>query len=185
MRKDAAQNRQRLIEAARSVMWERGHDVPLEAITEQAGITRGTLYRNFADRSELYRAVLDYELVLIKDQIDAADPCRLFFVMRKLIEVSDLYHAFASSLQNNSSDPVQACSPSALLSDVLAKPLAIAKADGIVRSTLTEEDVLLACRMVSYGWRLDGEPDRATAINKRLLLVIRGLAANPDIEPEK
>ncbi|MBB4952196.1 AcrR family transcriptional regulator [Agrobacterium vitis] len=185
MRKDAAQNRQRLIEAARKVMWERGHDVPLEMITEQAGITRGTLYRNFADRSELYRAVLDYEVALIKDQLDTTDSCGLFFVMRKLIEVSDLYHAFASSLQNNSSDPTQACSPAALLNDVLAKPLAVAKAEGIVRQTLSEEEVLLACRMVSYGWRLDGEPDRATAIDKRLLLMIRGLAANPNIGPEK
>ncbi len=73
--------------------------------------------------------------------------------MRKLIEVSDLYHAFASSLQNDT-DPLQACSPAALMSEIISAPLATAKAQGIVRKTLTEDEVLLACRMVSYGWRL-------------------------------
>lgn len=184
MRKDAAENRRRLIEAARSVMRERGHDVPLEAITEHAGITRGTLYRNFADRAELYRAVLDYEVDLIRDEIDKTDSCGLFVVMRKLIEVSDLYHAYASSLQG-SIDPVQACSPAQLLASIVAEPLAMAKAEGIVRDTLTEEEVLLACHMVAYGWRLDGEENRATAIDKRLLLIIRGLAADPNIRAEK
>ena len=184
MRKDAAENRRRLIEAARDVMRQRGHDVPLEVIAEQAGITRGTLYRNFSDRTELYRAVLDYEVALIRHEIDATDSCSIFFVMRKLIEVSDLYHAFASSLQNDT-DPLQACSPAALMSEIISAPLATAKAQGIVRKTLTEDEVLLACRMVSYGWRLDGEADRAAAIDKRLLLIIRGLAADPDIRPEK
>lgn len=54
MRKDAVANRRRSIEAVHEGMRDQGHDVPLESIVEQAGITKGTLYRNFSDRAELY-----------------------------------------------------------------------------------------------------------------------------------
>ncbi|KAK0338639.1 hypothetical protein LTR94_037771, partial [Friedmanniomyces endolithicus] len=44
--------------AAREVLSEHGLDAPLELIAERAGVGRGTLYRHFADRTELALAVL-------------------------------------------------------------------------------------------------------------------------------
>ncbi|SMC93628.1 TetR/AcrR family transcriptional regulator [Rhizobium sp. RU36D] len=176
MRKDAAENRQRLLIAAREIVRQHGDDAPLELITEKAGVTRATLYRNFADRTELYQAVLEHEIEVIRGEIDVAEGCGLFEVMRKLIDVSDIYHAFASASQNTS-EPGEACSPAPLLS-LIAAPLENAKVQGMVRQSLTPEEVLLACRMVSYGWKLDGEPDQRVAINRRLLLVIRGLSGD-------
>jgi len=158
-------------------MREQGHDVPLELIAERAGITRGTLYRNFADRADLFKAVLDDEISALKDEIRTDGSLGIFVVMRRLIEVSDLYHAFASSVQDTA-DLAQACSPAGLLSDVISIPLAAAKDDGLVRATLTEAEVLLACRMVAFGWRLDGEQSREEAIDKRLRLAIRGLGSD-------
>ncbi|HLP65916.1 MAG TPA: TetR/AcrR family transcriptional regulator [Rhizobium sp.] len=184
MRRDAAENRRRLLEATREIVRVHGDDAPLELITEKAGITRGTLYRNFTDRAELYQAVLDHEIEIIRKEIDVSEGCSLFEVMRKLIDVSDIYHAFASARQNTST-PGEACSPADLLTTIIAGPLATARKQGIVRSTLTAEEVLLACRMVSYGWRLDGEPDRRAAIDRRLLLIIRGLAADPEIRDKR
>lgn len=174
MRKDAIENRKRLVLAARHVLRERGTDAPLETITEEAGLTRGTLYRNFQDRIELYEAVLDHEVELIKQDMHLAGDCSLFFVMRKLIDVSDIYVAFASAIQNTAT-PTEVCSPVNLMAEIVEGPLALAKKQGLVRQSLTAEDVLIACRMVAYGWRLDGEPDRDVAIDRRFRMMMTGL----------
>ncbi|MDM7490672.1 helix-turn-helix domain-containing protein [Rhodococcus sp. GXMU-t2271] len=57
MRADAARRREALILAARDVLAERGHDAPLDAIAERAGVGIATLYRNFPTRDDLAHAV--------------------------------------------------------------------------------------------------------------------------------
>ncbi|SEH02201.1 regulatory protein, tetR family [Nonomuraea solani] len=56
-RKDAARNRDRLLIAARQMFAEHGHDVALEEIAQAAGVSRTTIYRNFATREELAATV--------------------------------------------------------------------------------------------------------------------------------
>lgn len=51
-RRDAAQNRTRILEAARAAVAE-SHDVPLNEIAKRAGVGQGTLYRNFPNREAL------------------------------------------------------------------------------------------------------------------------------------
>jgi AcrR family transcriptional regulator len=182
VRKDATENRHKLLDATRDVIRQHGDDAPLELITETAGVTRGTLYRNFADRADLYQAVLDAEIQAISRDVERNNDLDLFAVMRKLIDVSDIYHAFASAVQNTTL-PTEACSPADLLTTIIAPPLAEAKKNGIVRADLTAEDVLLGCRMVSYGWRLDGDGNRNAAIARRLRLMIQGLAVEHDPRP--
>jgi AcrR family transcriptional regulator len=58
MRADARRNSERLVEAARDVFVERGPDGSLEEIARRAGVGIATLYRRFADRSALMRAVV-------------------------------------------------------------------------------------------------------------------------------
>ena len=76
MRKDAEQNRDRLIAAAREMMRGQGDDVPMEVIAERAGVSRPTLYRNFSDRQAMYEAVLERDLQALTAVI-AAEPTRL------------------------------------------------------------------------------------------------------------
>ncbi|MEV6158004.1 helix-turn-helix domain-containing protein [Nonomuraea sp. NPDC052129] len=59
MRRDAARNRDRLLSAARQVFAEHGHDVALEEVARVAGVSRTTIYRNFATREELVATVFD------------------------------------------------------------------------------------------------------------------------------
>ncbi|MEU6146229.1 helix-turn-helix domain-containing protein [Streptomyces sp. NPDC047081] len=59
LRRDAARNRERLIEAARRLFAERGHDVALEEVARAAGVSRTTLYRNWATREELATTVFE------------------------------------------------------------------------------------------------------------------------------
>jgi AcrR family transcriptional regulator len=58
LRADALRNHARILTAARDVFVERGPSAPLEEIASRAGVGIGTLYRRFADRGSLMRAVV-------------------------------------------------------------------------------------------------------------------------------
>lgn len=58
MRADAARNRQRILDAARTLYGTRGLDVPMESVARSAGVGVGTVYRHFPDRATLVRAVI-------------------------------------------------------------------------------------------------------------------------------
>lgn len=66
-RKDAARNRDRLLAAARRMFAEHGHDVALEEIAKVAGVSRTTIYRNFATREELAATVFADNVAQIED----------------------------------------------------------------------------------------------------------------------
>jgi AcrR family transcriptional regulator len=57
LRRDAQRNRERLVEAARTVFAERGLDVPLDEVARKAGVSIGTLYNRFPTRADLVAAV--------------------------------------------------------------------------------------------------------------------------------
>ena len=60
-RTDAARNRSVIIEAARPLITEPG-ELKLSAVARRAGVGQATLYRHFAPRDELVRALYDGEI---------------------------------------------------------------------------------------------------------------------------
>lgn len=59
-RKDAARNRQKIVEAARALFDERGVTrVTMEDISRAAGVGKGTLYRRYPNKGLLCQALLD------------------------------------------------------------------------------------------------------------------------------
>ncbi len=77
-RSDARANRERVIRSARDLFGERGFDVEMREIAERAGVGVGTLYRNFATKEELVRALVN-ELAhdggaLIEQALACPDP---------------------------------------------------------------------------------------------------------------
>lgn len=76
LRKDAEQNRQRLLVAARELFAERGLGVTLNDIAHHAGVGVGTAYRRFANKGEVIDALFDSqieELARIADVALATD----------------------------------------------------------------------------------------------------------------
>jgi AcrR family transcriptional regulator len=84
----AAETRDALIEAARPLFAAQGFaDVALEAIVRAAGVTRGALYHHFADKTELFAAVLEQiegevaarmgEAIAASNQTDPVEVMRL------------------------------------------------------------------------------------------------------------
>jgi len=78
LRSDAAANRARLIEAARSAFAELGPDVKVDEVARRAGVGVGTLYRRFPCKEDLVRAILEERvaelLQLLRATPDETEP---------------------------------------------------------------------------------------------------------------
>lgn len=69
-RADAAENRRRILAAARELVREQGAcAVSMDDVAKQAGVGKGTLYRRFADKAALMVALLDEESRAMQDDV--------------------------------------------------------------------------------------------------------------------
>jgi AcrR family transcriptional regulator len=173
MRKDAEANRDRLILTARRIMQDLGGDVPVERICRDAQITRGTFYRNFADRAALYEAVLERELAEMLRELEepSADPLRFLRLLARMMVVYDRFLSALPDMDDFRNDGES----DAKIIAAIAPSLASAKAAGEIDPTISGEDVLLATRMIGRDWRLDRQPTFEAALERRLALMLRGL----------
>ena len=176
MRKDAERNRHKLIVAASDIMRSEGGEVPMESIAERAGLTRGTLYRNFPHRQAVYEAVLEHDLDAMRGRLSQGDTDPLSFVHR-LTELMMVYDKFLIAL--SAMDDYDVDKNQARMVAAIEAPLAKAQSLGVLRTDLTGDDILMACRMLASHWKLDGEPNSSRAVMQRLDLMIRGLGAGP------
>ncbi|AEE44268.1 TetR/AcrR family transcriptional regulator [Cellulomonas fimi] len=72
LRADARRNRDRIVAAATTLLLDVGPDVALETVARTAGVGIGTLYRRFADRDALVRAVVVDALGVVREDVRAA-----------------------------------------------------------------------------------------------------------------
>jgi AcrR family transcriptional regulator len=103
LRADAARNRQAILEAAEAEFRAHGREASIDAIAEHAGVGVGTLYRNYATKDELMRAILAARAAPLaeaaRDALVAADPGAAFFrFVRRLFSESGDFKALADSL---------------------------------------------------------------------------------------
>src|SRR3954471_1714241 len=89
LRKDAAQNRERLLAAARELFAERGLNVTLNDIAHHAGVGVGTAYRRFANKEEVIDALFEQRL---RD---------LAAVAEDALQDPDAWHALVSFLERS------------------------------------------------------------------------------------
>lgn len=68
LRRDAEENRQRLLQAGREVFGEQGLDATLHDVARRAGVGVGTAYRRFANKEQLIDAILADQV----DELEAA-----------------------------------------------------------------------------------------------------------------
>ncbi|CAN5301685.1 TetR/AcrR family transcriptional regulator [soil metagenome] len=180
LRKDAAERRIALLDAAASAFAEYGFDVPLDVIAERAGVGRATLYRNFADRGELAAAVFAAQL----DDLDARtrergdDPHVFFWFVDELAVLLKQNAGLDAALR-------EAHAPEALtpmrerLVEAGRAPLARAQTAGLVRADLTTQDIRAIAMILGAGAsRPDPAEREAFGIRIRALL-LDGLRVRP------
>jgi AcrR family transcriptional regulator len=74
-RADAAANRQRILDAARRLLRERGPDgLTMQAVATEAGVGKGTVFHRFGDRDGLTAALIDEYMRDFQDRFLHGDP---------------------------------------------------------------------------------------------------------------
>jgi len=179
LRRDAADNRARLLEAAETVFAQRGANGDVREIARLAGVSTGTLYRHFPSKRALIDAVMadviDHwvtESVRIARGEDAwaalhgfmEETLRQQAAHRVLLQTFRADHAIASEhdIYRHSIEPV--------LVDVVAR----AHAAGALRDGVTADDVALL--LLALGRTIELFEDTAPGTWRRgLELVVQGL----------
>jgi AcrR family transcriptional regulator len=175
MRKDAAQRRDALREAAATTFAEHGLDVPLDAIAERAGVGRATLYRNFADRDELVLAVFAGLVDDLGDRMRRNEGSDAFFdFVEELAELVLGNVALSVVLRaERSREALIGLRQKIIAAGALA--LSRSQAAGRVRSDLDVEDIRIIAALLGAGLET-AEADEREAISRRTrTLILDGL----------
>ncbi|AUG78155.1 hypothetical protein CFP65_3359 [Kitasatospora sp. MMS16-BH015] len=146
LRRDAAQNRARLLAAAWEVFAEQGPDAGVDEIARRAGVGMGTLYRRFPTKDALITALYDeiLENILTHTRAAAAEPCGgtgLESVLWHIGTVMSSHHGGLSRLWQ--AVPPDVDTQRAELWALMARLLDRARSAGEVRTDLTLTDVYL------------------------------------------
>src|SRR4051794_29895878 len=177
-RKDAARNREAILDAARELM-ARSSDFPLYEVARRAGVGQATLYRHFPDRATL-AATLAREL---HEEIGAAvaEHAGRPDAFDRLLDV-----IAACAIRSHGLTDVVRESPEAWremermrdeLIDLVEGPLDQAKATGRVARDVRAEDVFLLLAMIDGALTGVVEQDRRREIAERVRdLAARGMA---------
>lgn len=179
MRRDAAARRAALIAAAAECFARDGYLVPLEEVSERAGVGRGTLYRNFRDRMALALAVFEREIDRLEDGLDPDLP-----VDRAIAEIalrgaktSALFDRLSVDMPLTEESNIAAFKALGLRLERLLQPLADrAHASGTLRADAGAKELVMAIRMVSgliHSKRAD--PEVQVHVEDALALLMRGL----------
>ena len=103
-RKDAARNRQRILDSAKELFAERGLGVTLHDIAARADVGVGTIYRHFPDKQPLIDAIFESELAGLTELFQQAladdDPWRSIVWVHEQILERQALNRVRQSLRN-------------------------------------------------------------------------------------
>lgn len=145
----AADNRRRLVDAARRVFAEGGYHVPYRTIAQAAGVGQGSLYRHFPDRLDLAVAVFEDNLAVLERLAEGDDPGRFTRVWDEVVDQvvtsTALVEMFVDARRRMDAAGRRM---EGRLRALVARPLADAQAAGLVEDGLTPDGVAMAVRML-------------------------------------
>ncbi|MBG6117368.1 MULTISPECIES: TetR/AcrR family transcriptional regulator [unclassified Sphingobium] len=176
MRKDAQARRDQLIVAAAELFEQHGYGVALEAVAERAGVGRGTLYRNFADRNAMIVAVLEKRLdelaLFIKENVDS--PTLFEDFVRRQGVVAAFHTKALVNAENGALNRVIISlreRADALMGTVLEGAIAL----GRISAHITITDMRIVNRMLIAAATMP-EMDPNDALERALAILLAGLA---------
>ncbi|HVP01539.1 MAG TPA: helix-turn-helix domain-containing protein [Solirubrobacteraceae bacterium] len=181
LRRDAARNRQLILEAARAEFAERGLEASLDDIARRAGVGIGTVYRRFAGKEELIEALFAdrmAEVVAIADEALAnPDPWSGFvFWVTRLAEIQAADRGLKALLSSTSHGRDRFASAREQIAPRVVQLIARAQEQGRLRADVAPSDLALAGYMLSAVADYAGTVDREVW-RRQLTLVLDGLRA--------
>jgi AcrR family transcriptional regulator len=188
MRRDAARNRALLLSAARTVCAQRGMEASLDDVARQAGLGVGTAYRHFANKYELWSALMDE---LVADFLASAESMlaverpwdALVGFLERAVEMQANDRGLREVLLGFH-DTVQFDAARTRIEAVLVELVGRARAAGVVRADAQPSDVGVLITMLCAAADLTG--DEAPQLWRRYLAVcLEGLRPSPIPLPEQ
>lgn len=187
LRRDAARNRERILDAAQELFAQRGLGVTLNDVAHHAGVGVGTVYRRFPDKAQLIDDLFEQRIE------------RLVALMREAVADLDPWHGLSGFLTrglellatDRGLKELVTSSPNGLerIARVRGRLLPLgsqlvrrAQASGQLRDDIAAEDLPLIQLMLSAV--MDAAHDVDPELWRRYLgIVLRGLTTRPDAEP--
>lgn len=152
-RADAERNRRRLIDAATTMFCERGLDVGVGEIAQEAGVGRGTLFRNFPTKEHLIAAIvserINESVARGRAALESDDPGdALFALIDQSVSRSQVDRALFDALSDDwmANDDIR-CGHVELIG-VLEALLRRAQEEGTVRPDVSAVDVVMMVKGV-------------------------------------
>jgi AcrR family transcriptional regulator len=178
LRRDAQARREALMSAAEACFHEHGYNVPLEMVAERAGVGRGTLYRNFADREALALAIFEREIDRLEAAIDVDQPIdrTIAMMVRQGTRASALFMRIAAEIRHDADRLTLFRGLGRRLEDVLTPAVTQAHRRGDLAADVSAADLMLAMKMTGgliYPSMTAAEQDAQIAAG--LGLLVRGL----------
>lgn len=184
LRKDAARNRQSLIEAARVVFAERGLEASLDDVAHRAGVGVGTAYRHFANKYELAQAIfaqaIDDLVELAEHAAAGGDPWAGIVGFLEAAAAAQTADRGLREVLMGMPDPAQM----EQVRDRLAGPLGVlvarAKEAGAVRADIAATDIGVVVLMLCTVTDLTGD-DAPPLWRRYLPILLTGLRPGPPL----
>jgi AcrR family transcriptional regulator len=195
-RRDAAEHRQQVLEAALRLFTARGVEaVTMAEIASAAGVGKGTLYRRYADKGQLTLALMDACVRHLQDEVaaehascDSSEPAltQVEAVLDRLIGWTEEHTAWLGVISDQAAGERRAavhCGPlyswmHAVLVELLER--AVANGEAAIDDSVYTADALLAALDVDlylFQRRQRGySPEQISAGLKRL---VAGLRVHP------
>lgn len=184
LRKDAARNRQRILDAAYELFAERGMSATLNDIAHHAGVGVGTVYRHFPDREQLIDDLFEQKIDEVAELLDEAvadpDPWRgISHFLEGNLELQAKDRGLRELLLGAAGGGFERISRArARLLPIGAHLVERAQAAGALRPDIETQDVPLIQLMLSSV--IDVSHDVAPELWRRYLaIMLRGMRADP------
>ncbi|MGY4368036.1 AcrR family transcriptional regulator [Bradyrhizobium sp. LB1.3] len=181
-RADALRNRERVLEAAKTVFNAGGPEASLEAVAKRAGVGIGTLYRHFPTREDLFEAVYRREVEhlselaeQLKNAKDPVDALRRWLRSNVEFVATKKGMSAALALTFQSSSDLAAFSMERL-TKAIGSLLDRAVAAGQMRSDVSPEDLLRALVGMCY---MHDQPGWQSSVLRMLDVFVDGLRVQP------
>ena len=175
MRKDAQENRERILAAAETVFGRQGAAGSTEELARLAGVGVATVFRHFPTKEALVEAALLRHFAGLLERARAADGpdagAALRALIREMVETGSTKLTLATMLDPDATPDVVAAS--ADLKAAVQRILASAQAAGSVRPGVGVDELYLLIRGLSQVTATTGPT--ADVVDRAIDLVLAGL----------